>query len=313
MSIRDGIGCSLPEEYRILPHCIEFRIPGFEKQYSPGVETLATRNRRTDEWFDWLVTELRSARGRRYLPVCRMSDGEFLFALGEQKADMRLPMTQQVRINLALRIRSLTARPFNAGAVDHYHSGSYTREEWRDGQRRYGAMIRAISEKGILALHLSHGAVPFHEHFFPALGAWLGQHRIHLTDRNYVPFYFVYACLTGPRRKELLSGSRILVINGYGEPKRQRVTDSLMREGAQSVVWRTISSDRSLYDSVDTSGLKGQVDIALVGAGIGKPNILLQLEPLGIPCIDAGFVFEVWADPSNATKRAFCQPDAPCP
>jgi len=75
------------------------------------------------------------------------------------------------------------------------------------------------------------------------------------------------------------------------------------------VHWCSISSSRSLFDRIDISGYIGRVDIAVVGAGVGKPNILVQLEPLQVPCIDAGFVFEVWANPENKWKRAWCVPD----
>ena len=33
------------------------------------------------------------------------------------------------------------------------------------------------------------------------------------------------------------------------------------------------------------------------------------MEPLSVPCIDAGFIFEVWADPSSKWERDFCAPD----
>ena len=49
--------------------------------------------------------------------------------------------------------------------------------------------------------------------------------------------------------------------------------------------------------------------MALVGAGIGKSNILVQMESLNVPCIDAGFVFEVWANPENKWNRAVCACD----
>lgn len=42
---------------------------------------------------------------------------------------------------------------------------------------------------------------------------------------------------------------------------------------------------------------------------MGKANILCQLEPLQVPCIDAGFVFEVWANDKNKFLRPFMVTD----
>ena len=49
-------------------------------------------------------------------------------------------------------------------------------------------------------------------------------------------------------------------------------------------------------------------DICLLGAGVGKAALFSQLEPLGIPCIDAGFAFEVWADPEQQWHRPYMVP-----
>jgi len=151
--------------------------------------------------------------------------------------------------------------------------------------------------------------VPFQEGFFPALKRWLTSNGIQLTRENYVPFYFVYALLTGPERHRVLSGKRVLVIHSATGPKQDAIKSSLIREGAKEVVWHTISTDRSLYDVVPVDRFVGAVDLCVFGAGIGKPAILGQLEPLGVPCIDAGYVMEVWADPSVAQSRIFTQPD----
>ena len=54
---------------------------------------------------------------------------------------------------------------------------------------------------------------------------------------------------------------------------------------------------------------KGKVDLVLVGAGVGKVNVLPQLEVLAVPCLDAGYLFEVWADPASGVERLYCIPD----
>ena len=100
------------------------------------------------------------------------------------------------------------------------------------------------------------------------------------------------------------------MIHSATGPKQDAIKSSLIREGAKEVLWHAISTSRSLYDVIPVEQFVGAVDLCVFGAGIGKPAILAQLEPLGVPCIDAGYVMEVWADPSVAQSRIFTQPDA---
>ena len=53
-----------------------------------------------------------------------------------------------------------------------------------------------------------------------------------------------------------------------------------------------------------------KADIAFIGAGVGKFNIFHQLEDLKIPCIDIGFVFEVWANEENKLLRPYMVNDS---
>ena len=303
----------LPKAYHILPESIDFIIPGFRSFYTPGDKTLALRQRDCEEWFNEFVDKLLAACGKYYLPVCRMSDGEFLFLLGYQPPNLRLSLKERAkqRINRFLQ-RLYCGWRFNAytaGSGLFYSSGEYSYLEWQKAKKPYTDWLKKISEQGILALHLNYGRIPFQEYYFPALGRWMDRHSIKLTDYNYVPFYFVYAALTGPRRTDLLKGRRVLVVNSAEGEKHRQVEDGLRKEGIAKIFWHPISRMRSLYDRIDVTPFIGKVDLAVVGAGIGKPNIMIQLEPLQVPCIDAGFVFEVWANPENKRKRAVCAPD----
>lgn len=300
----------LPPRYHILPESIDFIIPGFRRFYTPGDKTLALSRVDCVQWFEEFVDCLVAACGCRYLPVCRMSDGEFRFILGDQTPDVRLPWQRRIRQE-ARRIINQIRYPgkFQAFTEGHYHSGIYSNQERLQAQSQYARCVREISEKGILALHLSYGQVPFQEHYFPALRRWLQVNQIILSEENYVPFYFVYAALSGPRRSDLLRNRRLLVVNGAQGNKRQQIEEGLRREGAAEVGWLQISAMRSLYDRIDVAPYLGQVELALVGAGVGKPNILVQLEPLQVPCIDAGYLFEIWADPENKWERPVCATD----
>jgi len=300
----------LPEIYKIIPESIDFKIPGFLRYYVPGVKTLALSQRNCAEWFHEFVDRVIAACGHRYLPVCRMSDGEFRFCVGEQPPSIRLPWLKRQKIVLRRKVSNiLKGGKFFAATQKNVSSGEYSKEEWQDAKASYAVFCRKISENGILALHLSYGPAPFQEHYLPAFRRWLLDSAITLTEDNYVPFYFVYAMLTGPRKTEIFQGRRVLVVHSATGVKQQRIIESLEREGVEEVHWHPISSARSLFDRIDISDYMGRVDMAFVGAGVGKPNIFIQLEPLQVPCIDVGFVFEVWADLENKWKRAWCVPD----
>jgi len=205
----------LPEIYKILPESIDFKIPGFLCHYVIGIKTLALSQRNCGEWYNEFVDRVIAACGHQFLPVCRMSDGEFRFCVGDQLPSVRLPWLKRQKIILRRRVSNilkggkrqkiilrrrvsniLKGGKFFAATQKTVSSGEYSKEEWRDAKASYGRFIREISEKGILALHLSYGPAPFQEHYLPAFKQWLNDNAIILTGDNYTPFYFVYAMLT---------------------------------------------------------------------------------------------------------------------
>jgi hypothetical protein len=170
--------------------------------------------------------------------------------------------------------------------------------------------LETIARDGVLAMHLSYGREPFHEAYFPALRAWVRQGNLSLNHANYVPFYFVYALLRGPRSAALLGGRRVLVVHSALGEKRAAIQRSLAKLGVSAVHWLTISPTRAFAENLDMHSLAARPDLCLVGAGIGKTRVLRQLESLDVPCIDAGFTFEVWANPDRQWDRPFMTPDA---
>lgn len=301
----------LPDAYRVLPTSVPFAIGGFDNARTEGDLAFAPAPIRCEDWFDAFVDRLVDSLGKRFLPVCRMSDGEFLFLFGPQPPLPTGSLLKRARGQfgyLLSRIRH--ARRFKAGMVGRYASGDYTRDEWRRAHAEWATNVVALGREGILALHLSYGRVPFQERYFPALRSWLAQNALPLTFDNYVPFYFVYALLTGPRRGEVLSGKRVLVVHGARGDKRARIVRSLEDEGASSIEWLEISANRSLFDRVDPTPFIARCDVVILGAGVGKPGLLRSLAPLSVPCIDAGYVFEIWADASARGQRSYTQPDS---
>ena len=307
----DNLSC----RYRVLPHTIDLRIPGFAAMDRYNLRTFAPEPVDSFLWFNTFVERVAAAVGKSFLPICRLADGEFLFLLGFQ------PPTPRVGLNYPakwIRWQLTTWKPrrhLRAGGTHGrqplYASAKYGVEELASIRATYADVLGCVAREGLLAADLSFCAVPFQDHFFPAFRRWLDEHGIVLTASNYVPFYFVYPLLTGPHRGRVLGGRRVLVIHSATGSKQEAIRRSLLDEGAAEVMWHAISPDRSLYDVVPVERFIGQVDLCVFGAGIGKPAILRQLKPLNVPCIDAGYVMEVWADPSVASSRIFTAPDDP--
>jgi hypothetical protein len=55
--------------------------------------------------------------------------------------------------------------------------------------------------------------------------------------------------------------------------------------------------------------LEGDIDLILIGAGVGKLFHFEYLSKFNVPCIDIGYIFQTWLDPSCESDRAFCSPD----
>jgi hypothetical protein len=161
----------------------------------------------------------------------------------------------------------------------------------------------------VLALHLGAAVEPFQEQYFPAIRRWLHRGGLDLTLDNYVPFYFVYALLRGPAGNFLFDRTRVVVVHSAVGDRRERIVSAITTRGAQSVEWIPISPSRSFEERIDVSHVVGRCDVCIVGAGVGKALVIDQLRPLCVPVIDAGFVFEAWADEARAASRVVMIPD----
>lgn len=303
--------CCLPDQYRIMPHVIPFHIPGFERHFTPYDFTLAPSPLDCADWFARFCNRVGEAIGRRYLPVCRMADGEYLLLFGQQAPSLRwqpwkrfLLLCRGAKLRVKARVKG-----FQSATTQGVSSGHMTWNEWRSHRATLSQAYQEILSEGILAMHLGVSAIPWQEHYFPALGRWLGGAREVVTPDNYVPFYFVYALLRGSSRRDILAGRNVVVVHSATAEKRTRIEASLAREGVRCVQWLRISRSRSFEDALDLAAIHGTPDLCLIGAGVGKAAVIRQLKPVGVPCLDAGFIFEVWAEPDKQWERPMMTPD----
>lgn len=303
-----------------LPFSTDMVIPGFEKSYPKGIfKTLALSPIDSKEWYHSFIERLDSAIGHHYLPVCRLSDGEFIFSLGRNflpvrgAAETMLSYWHRMIHFEIVRLLRSDLRKYRGGVDSSIPSGVFTNKEWEKGRNSYGFLLNEISRIGILGLHFSYRDNQFAQQYFVPMVKWLKSHNIQLTTDNYYPFYFTYALLNGPDRARILGREKILVVTHCNDDKATQIELNLKKEGAKSVQFLQISQNRSLYDKLDLNKVRLPVDVVLIGAGIGKPNILLQLKATNTLCIDAGFNIECIANPefrrSKAGARTFTWPD----
>lgn len=299
----------LPNEYLILDNYIDLDLIEFQTSCK-NIQTLSVDILDSNKWFDDFCIRIEQAiENKKFLPVVRLCDGEYIFIIGKNIASKRLSFFKRLKINSKEFLKQLINYKLVAGGENRYKSGTYTAKERKEFLQTYLDNIRDISKSGIMALHLSWGTVPFTEGLWPKLKKHFDQNNIFIDSENYVPFYFVYALLAGSKSKLIFENRNILVINGAEGDKKYSIINQLYKRGVKKVIWKTISTDRSLFDKLDLNIVDLNVDLVLVGAGIGKLNILKQLSVLNAPCIDIGFYFEILANEKLKFERTMCYTD----
>lgn len=289
---------------------IPFRIPGYLQHEHPTWEAWAPDRINSEQWYRQFENRVMSAVGREYLPVVRLADGEFTFLFGEMRANHRWPLLKRLRHNiLQFYRRNIIKKNFVFRTRRICSSANYTQDEWQAARAKYAEDLKWIAQKGLLAPQLAFLGRPTMEQFQAQFMRWIEHAGIKPNLSNICQFYFVYALFLGSKEPEILKGNRVLVVHGALGERAEKIKAALKAQGVSEVGWLGISNDRSLYDKLEVESYIGKYDLVVVGAGVGKPGVIRQLEPLSIPVIDIGYVFEIWIDPECRFKRPFCASD----
>jgi hypothetical protein len=291
---------------KILKYFIPFYIDGFYNNEITGY-TLSNRNIDCNDWFIEFKKKISSNISKKYLPICRLSDGEYTFICGSQPP-LKYKLIVHIVSNINFFIRKILSNGnLNATTSIGVSSGNYKKNEINEQASIYLENLKYISDNGILALHLTYAKKTFQERFHYSISNIFSKNNIQINDTNYFPFYFIYAYLQTDDFFESIKNKNVLVITGANEEKINNVNEYLKRKDVNIVTYYKISANRSLYDKINLLDVMSvNYDICFVAAGIGKPNILVQLKPLNCPCIDIGFMFEVWSNSDQAYNRPWC-------
>jgi len=305
---------------KALPYYNDFVVPGFAKAYPIGIfKCLSFSDRTTEQWFNTFVVKIKDSIGKTFLPIFRMSDGEYQFCVGYRYPRRQIdePLWRFIIRTVWRLVNRFKAKVFTdrlVGGGAGYISTNYTKSELKSLRITYAEQLKRISNQGIMALHFTDRIKApckkqFQQQYITPMLKWLNENNIVINEKNYFPFYFVYALLRGDCRRQLYESRRILVITSYDQTKREAIERGLKSEGVADVQFIPLSVGRSMYDTIDLFNIKKPIDIVLVGGGVGASNILCQLESLNTVAIDAGYVIECLANPELKKQRTFCWPD----
>ena len=290
---------------KIFPEIIELVIPEYishskvDKSY-----TLSFIKIKCEDLYLQFIETLISKIGNEYFPVVRLSDGEYKFLLGNINPFFYKKSYFKAFIYFIYNYFN-SNRDFVAKTKGIYSSGKYKKAEVDSTKEIIKNQIKKISENGILALHLTFGKKTFQEYYHYPLYMWLIKNKINIDANNYYPFYFIYAFLRSKFAYKIFQNKNILIIHSAINNKKNNIIKTLNEYKPKKIQWHNISVNRSLFDKIEIRNEYYDCDLILVGAGIGKFNIISQLEILNRPCIDAGFIFEVWSNNDNKWKRAY--------
>jgi len=285
---------------------IELSFPDFRKHDTlgpPGL-SLSFHNKSCTEWHQEFVARIAGNLGTgQHLPVYRMSDGEYRFAL--RSSDVHPSSLESFARLLYLRARGL--RGAHRSGSPEYGFETYSPDEVKVARETFLQALKAHSREGIMAISLHDTKLV--RPYRAVMLDWYDTHDIRVDENNHFHFYSVYVLLHGPDRQMLYNNRRVLVVTSLTPEKKTGIERGLLDAGARSVRFLEISAGKALFDRLDLSGVEPP-DLTLVGAGIGSVSVMRQLRPLGSVCIDCGFCLSTLANPDLRFSRPYCVPDS---
>ena len=218
--------------------------------------------------------------GKTFLPIYRMSDGEFKFCLGKT----------------SIKKKILSGLKISKNYSGTCWGESYTKKEIKSVYPYFIKSLKKISEHGLLALHFLEAA-GFERYavYTRPMCDWFDRNEIELTESNYISFYFVYALLSGGDSLGLFKNRKILIItSSYGD-NFARLEKELSSRYYSEVSFYEISRSKSLLEKINLKKIDRSADVVLIGAGSSLKTV----------CIDSGIFLEMLVNKNLNTSRLF--------
>lgn len=276
-------------------------ILGFKKAYSfIDIDGIS--------WYQSFFNHLIEARDqKKYLPVYRMGDGEYNFLLGRNIFEI-IPFSKlSFRQKLTKLKMLLTRKRGHKSGAKQDIKESYTPDEYYQLYSKYLKDLQFIASNGVLALGLDTG--DFYGIYMPYVKDTFDTHSITLNKDNYYHVYHVYALFGSSDKIRLVKGKNILIITSLNPEKERKLCESLTKDGALRIDFYPISATKAMMDIIDLKKINNDIDMVFIGAGVGAANILKQLEPLSVPCLDIGSVLSNMESPERIYDRPYMAND----
>jgi hypothetical protein len=265
--------------------------------------------------FEELFNIVTTNYGNKHLGIYRICDAEYIYCVG-RKLPYNLSVFQKIRFLtktflIACGIINQKTGHANYLLKEYWTGEHYSKKEKKLLKGKYIEDLQKLAKEGFLAPHLVYSPAHFSEEYIQPILNYLKSNKIELTKSNYFPFYFVYIMLNVERYKNLLYKNRnVLIITAFNERnKPENFTANLSKEGVKNLYFYNISHDKALLEVIDKEKLPDDVDLVLIGAGIGSVNIINQLGHLNALCIDAGHALDCLSRPQLRKERIFLLPD----
>lgn len=283
--------------YSSLKYKTSMKLEGFEslwynnKMIEPGkIFHLSLNNDTFQKQYNLFKERVFNSINKTYLPVYRMSDGEFRFCLG--KTTFKKKILSSLKVNNVYYGTCWGER--------------YSKEEIKYAFPGFIGSLKEISKHGFLALHFVTGTpLDKYRMYIEPICNWFERNGIELNEFNYISFYFVYALLSGKDSVELLHSKRILIITSNSNDKFIGIEKILSSKYQSKILFYEISPDKSLLEKINIKDIDPNIDIVLISAGIGSANIMSQLKELKTVCLDTGIFLEMLVNNSLSTSRLF--------
>ena len=287
----------MPELQNKLNQRISMTLKGYEKLWSLNVpydsRGLYHYSFNCDSYeigYQFFIQKIRESIGKKYLPIYRMADGEFLFSLK--------------KYSLTKRIFSLLNNKNILFAT--CWGESYTKKEIDSIFPNYMLQLRKISECGFLALHFIESKENSYKTLMDSMMKWFDFNKIVINENNYTSFYYIYALFSGPHQNEFFDNKNILIVSHLTIEKEIAIRNNLRgAKNVNNVEFYKITHNKSFLEVIDLSKIKIKPDLILIAAGVGSINILEQFETLKTVCIDCGMVIDLIANNDLRFSRLF--------
>jgi len=271
------------------------------------------------DWYVGFKSIVFEAIGKRYLPIYRMADGEFRFCLNflsykkinrikKILKNLNFFLKKKENYNRKLEFNRLAfiKHIFDINLFWIHHGEYYTSKDKILLIEKVYEYFNKIASLGILALHfvVEDNNTGYASYIEPMI-KFFREHEITLDKKNYFPFYFVYALLSSRDCDVLFRDKNILIVSNFDKIKKKKLEYFFNSKKVNKIDFYNISPIKSFFDVIHPSKILIKPDLVLIGGGVGTLNILAQLEFLNVPCIDAGYILEMYANPNLKGSRIF--------